>query len=136
MGIPFSRPLLGVQPVPGQLFPSRPLPTHRSRDLAVRVPLPVSAPRRNGDTDSLGPRRLPQPDTARGNPHARRRVELEPRLIAARAAGASGNCSPGSPSPNALPGLARNAAIVPRADACCRHAPGLGGQPSGPADAE
>ena len=59
----------------------------------------------------------------------------QPPPITTRAAEASGNCSSGSQSPNALPGSARSAAIVPRADACKSPCP-LAVKPSGLVDAD
>lgn len=124
--IPFSRLLLGLKPGPRPAFPkSAPPPA------PVPCPQPPSPALRLGAPHKLGHiQSRPQAGPRSRRPaYASSRVPLSvslkmltSRLIVTRDTEASGNCSSVSLSPNALPGSARSAAIVPRADACCRRA--------------
>lgn len=115
--IPFPPPLLGLNSGPGPSFPKSATPYATVLGLGLSVPLFVLVVHTNSDTHS----RSPQPGL-RTAPFQYNRVAsptspeaLKPLPIATRAAEASGNCSFEFPSPNALPGSATSAAIVPRA---------------------
>lgn len=106
----------------GRPFPSQPLPTHRCLGLGLRSGSSSRRPAKTRTRTLSDPSRTPTLTlsscvAASGYPHSLR--SWNP----ARAAEPSGNCSPDSPSPNVLPGSARSAAIVPRADVFCHRAP-------------
>ena len=110
----------------GRPFPSQPLPTHRCLGLGLRSGSSSRRPAKTRTRTFSAPSGDPNPSAfflccrVRVSTFPK---ELEPLPITARAAEPSGNCSPGSPSPNVLPGSARSAAIVPRADVFCLRAP-------------
>lgn len=114
--IPFSPPVLGLNSGPGPSFPKSATPYATVLGLGLSVPLFVLAVHTNSDTQSQPPAGTPTAPFQYNRVASPTSPEaLKPLPIATRAAEASGNCSFEFPSPNALPGSATSAAIVPRA---------------------